>query len=123
MSRSTLATSAEAGLRRIEALKEIALQGRGEEPLRQVLGGFAVLVKFEADELVDRFPAERHHPLPGEQLARGGLNQRQLGGWKTVAVAANRRVSIAPHQGTMLARREANYFLPLNSVCQQNSRS
>jgi hypothetical protein len=73
--------------------------------LKQVFGGFVILVKLEADELVDRFPVERHHPLHGERLARGGLDERQLGGWKTVAVAANRRVSIAPHQGIMLARR------------------
>ena len=37
---------AEPGLRRVEALEEIALQGRGEEALREVLGGFVVLVKL-----------------------------------------------------------------------------
>ena len=39
---------AKPGLRRVEALEEFALQGGGEEALREVLGGFVVLAEFDS---------------------------------------------------------------------------
>ena len=89
---------AEPGLRRVEALEEIALQGGGEEALREVLGGFVVLAEFEADEFVDGLPVERRDALHRQRLAGGSFDQRHLGGRETVAVAADRGVRIAPHR-------------------------
>ena len=48
-----------------------------------------------------------------ERFARRSLDQRHLGGWKTVAVAANCGVGIGPHQAMMLPRRVTSRTPPM----------
>ena len=63
------------------------------------------LFAYEGSHTDGPFQSPLRYPLQGERFACRSLDQRQLGGWKTVAVAANRRVSVAPHQVMMLPRR------------------
>src|SRR5688500_8481215 len=50
----------ETGFRRIISLKEIFLNGAGEESLRQILRLFVRFVPFESDVLVNRLPVSSH---------------------------------------------------------------
>ena len=88
---------AEAGLRRVEALEEIALQGGGEKALRQVLGVFVALAEFVADEFVDRLPVERRHALQRQWLA-ARQPQSARAGWKESDRGCRRL--LYPHRAT-----------------------